>query len=657
MPRLYLIALALLFVVACSDDTVDEKKRPECEFGERFNAVSGRCVPAVGPGVDLGNNTLRDTNVSSDAQMSEDASPDTGTTSDMDDAPDLNPNCTGNERRCNANTVEVCVNGMFQLNETCQAGFICERGNCIPEDALACTPGATRCQSNTIVETCLSDETWGDAAACEANETCVDGMCTTGCAGFIDAKSNVGCEYITMRHHQATGIRTLPHTVVVSNPATDPVTIDVSSPGGLNPNIAQQTIQPLMSAVLNFPTSPEVSTVGLSSNFYIIRSSLPVIATQFSPLNNPGLGSETSDASLLLPTNAIGKEYVVVGWPSLQPGGTYVDIVALEDATSVTVTSPVRLSGGSAGNVSAGGTTTFTVNANQVLHLAENLGLFSTGSRDVSGVQITSDKPVSVYTGATISNIPQAPVRSNPPMSCTATGGGCTVNDDCCSGLCGHVPQMSSFECKDSFAAGDHLEQQLFPVDSWGSTYIAVPFPSRSVNDFTLFRVIGGTNSTNVTIDPPVDGLSSFTLNRGEMREFSSTSAFELSADRPVMLAQFMIGGDASSSLDGDPAFLGAAAVEQFRDSYVFLVPGNYRKNRVTLLKRSGAQITLDGTVVAQSNFTAVGGSSTWEHATINSVAAGVHTADSTQSFGIVVHGVDEYISYAFAGGITLPDP
>jgi hypothetical protein len=122
------------------------------------------------------------------------------------------------------------------------------------------------------------------------------------------------------------------------------------------------------------------------------------------------------------------------------------------------------------------------------------------------------------------------------------------------------------------------------------------------------------------------------------------------------MVAQFMIGGAISSSDDGDPAFLGPPAVEQYRDSYVFLVPGNYRSNRVTIVKRAGTTITLDGTAIPQTDFSPVGGASTWEHATINSLSAGVHRATSTDAFGVVVHGVDEYISYAFAGGISLPE-
>lgn len=59
----------------------------------------------------------------------------------------------------------------------------------------------------------------------------------------------------------------------------------------------------------------------LTSRAYRIRSSLPVVAYQFNPLDNVGVFS--NDASLLLPTSAIGDEYTVVAWPqtlSANPG-------------------------------------------------------------------------------------------------------------------------------------------------------------------------------------------------------------------------------------------------------------------------------------------------------------------------------------------------
>lgn len=657
MKHHILLCLFVSTMLAACSDTADKEGEgtgdPDCLPGEVANPITGLCeprqmTPPVTP--DAGSPGPEDASAPDDQGMSTD---DASTPE-----PDLSSTCEGLERRCNGDTVEQCVQGMFEVAETCESGFVCNRGNCIPESDSTCTPGQTRCGGTALVQTCEDDGvTWSAPVMCPSGQTCSDGVCTSGCAGLLNEKSNVGCEYVTMRHNQRTGLQTLPHTVVVSNPdAQESVTIAVTSPAGINHGIAQQTIAPMDSAVLNFPTSPMINQNGLSSNIYLIRSSRPVIATQFSPLNNPGIGSETSDASLLVPTNAIGNEYVVVGWRAAEPGGTYVDIVALEPGTSVTVESPIPLSGGASGNVAANSSATFTIPENQVLHLTENRSLFDTGTRDVSGVAITANKPVAVFTGASIVNIPDEPVLENPPQGCAGENASCVSNADCCSGVCGYDLMAGTERCFDSLMAGDHVEQQLFPVESWGTTYIATAFQSRTSNDFSIYRVVAATDGTTVTLDPPVNGESSFTLNRGEMRQLHAAQAFELTASEPVMLAQFMIGGQISFTGDGDPAFLIPPAIEQYRDTYVFLVPGNYRRNFVTLVKEAGSQIVLDGAPVQQALFTPVGGSSTWEYAIIESVSAGVHSATSGSPFGVVVHGMDEYISYAYCGGITLPE-
>lgn len=644
----------LMSLVGCSSsDEAKKSPRAECEFGQRYDPIRDRCVTALAP---PSPNNMTDPQPTDAGPGAEDQG---SSSTDMGNAePDMRVQepCEVNERRCLGNELQVCVGGFFETDQVCEAGFMCERGNCVPEDANSCQQGARRCVGETVYQVCEADQTWGESQLCEADESCSAGQCTKSCAGLVDGKSNVGCEYITMRHNQLSGLRTLPHTVVVSNPGNDQVTVEVTSPAGLNSGIPSQTIAPLDSAVLDFPTSPMINSAGVSSNYYVIRSSLPVIATQFAPLNNPGLGSETSDASLLLPTNAIGQEYVVVGWRALQPGGSYIDVVSIEDGTTVTVESSTPLSGGSAGSVSANGSATFNLSANQVLHLAENRGFFSTGNRDVSGAVITANKPVAVYTGGTLVNIPDEPLAGASSPGCASIGDGCTLNGDCCSGMCGYSRMISGFECKDSFAAGDHVEQQLFPVESWGSSYVVTPFTSRGPNDFTIYRVVSATDSTVVNLDPPVDGVSSFTLDRGEVHQLMSTEPFEVDASEDVMVAQFMIGGDSSSSGDGDPAFLLPPAIEQYREDYVFLVPGNYDANRVTFVRKTGVQVLLDSTPVADSEFQSVGTSGVWEYAVIDSISAGVHRAESAEAFGIVVHGVDEYISYAFSGGVTLPE-
>ncbi|AWV90064.1 hypothetical protein DN745_12255 [Bradymonas sediminis] len=560
--------------------------------------------------------------------------------------------------------------GQYELSETCGANSTCQNGSCVPDGAV-CAPGVTRCVSATQYETCSADGGgYGGRVQCGGDEVCENGQCVSGCNSVIGEKSNIGCQYVSMRLNQANGIRAQGHSVVVSNPGNEVVTVNVTSPGVSNLNMPPQSINPQQSTILNFPVSPMIGEAGVSNQIYVINTSKPVIATQFAPLNNPGVGSETSDASLLLPTNALGNEHIVLNWPGppsmgdipfpmpgLGAADTYIDVVAIHDNTSIQVSGPVALSGGSAGSMAANSSQTFSASRHQVLHLSATSGGFgSSANTDLSGTVVTSNQPVAVFVGATLVNIPDAPVASSPATGCVSSGVSCSLNAECCSGICGNDLESGSLKCMDSLKAGDHIEQQLFPTESWGTSYVATPFYSRGVNDFAVYKVTAARNNTVIAIDPPVNGLSSITLNRGQVRQLHAPHAFELEASDAIMVAQFMIGGQTSTLEMGDPAFLLPPAVQQFRDDYVFLVPDQYAMNFVTLIAPTGVDIELDGATVAASTFTPVGGNSAWSYKLVESLAGGVHRASADQPFGVVVHGIDDYISYAFSGGIILPD-
>jgi hypothetical protein len=661
--RLFVLCAALAFAGCIDDSSGGGSGGANCPEGTEYNSFNGECEEIVRGAPDSGS---PDTDGQGDAHSGEDSGEvDDSGSADTSDTP-ISNDCSGTERRCLGGNVETCNNGQFELSQTCTDSEICERGNCIP-DGESCQPGQSRCVSPTAYATCEADgETYGDPVACDQGQQCAGGRCSSGCDGALNEKSNLGCEYVSMRLNQASGVQTLPHTVVVSNPGTQSVTVSVISPGNSSFSMPDRTIQPQQSTIIDFPTSPMIDQAGLSDKIYILNTSLPVIATQFAPLNNPGIGSETSDASLLLPTNALGLEHVVLGWrgppagpsfpgfPGLGGAGTYIDVVAIEDGTTIQVSGPTALDGGSAGSMGANSSQSFSIPKNQVLHLAEDGG--GTSNTDVSGTIITSNKPVAVYTGATIVNIPDEPVSSG-SSSCGAIDASCTYNTECCTGICGYDLNTSSSKCMDSLAAGDHVEQQLFPTDTWGTSYVATPFHNRGPNDFSMYKVTAASDGTTITIDPPIDGMSSLTLDRGEVQQLHTPDAFELSATDPIMVAQFMIGGQNSSAGDGDPAFLLPPAVQQFRDSYVFLVPDQYAMNFVTLIAPTGVDVQLDGTTIPASSFTALGGQSIWSYKIVDSLAGGVHTANAGgQNFGIVVHGMDEYISYAFSGGIILPN-
>lgn len=78
-----------------------------------------------------------------------------------------------------------------------------------------------------------------------------------------------------------------------------------------------------------------------------LTSTIPIIAYQFNPLENEGVFS--NDASMLIPTNVLGKRYRVLTW-SERVGAlrAYVTVVGVgPGATSVTVTSTAKTLGGS----------------------------------------------------------------------------------------------------------------------------------------------------------------------------------------------------------------------------------------------------------------------------------------------------------------------
>ena len=159
-----------------------------------------------------------------------------------------------------------------------------------------------------------------------------------------------------------------------------------------------------------------------------------------------------------------------------------------------------------------------------------------------------------------------------------------------------------------------------------------------------------------------------------------------MEADKPVMLGQFLAGefapdvnagvcaappvgtcsnlpkscatdaecvadGEPDDAGIGDPAFALAVPVEQLRDEYVFLVPNKYEENHLTIYAPTDAsvflsEVSLDGEA--------------WESITDDwkvlhhPVPDGVHHLTGDQNFGVMVHGYDSYVSYAYPAGMNL---
>ena len=548
-----------------------------------------------------------------------------------------------------------------------------------------CPPGARRCHDANYPEECNETGTeWvRDPDPCgeiDGRPTLCGGSgeCTTLCDINARTRSYLGCNFWTVDVDIASprASDAYPMTVVVTNPhPTLAATISITGPdvdvaGSVPPDSVERFVLP--DAVLTRGTG--IYETGTN----LVRSSLPVAVQQFA-----GLVAEPSTvgASLVLPANSLGREYIVLGRPTSMNDatlmGTTVDVVATADGTLVTVTSPVTIpSSGGLPGFAAGIPVGVTLNSGQRLHLVAEppmpVGLLDPPI-DVSGMVIVADADVAVFAGTRADVLPS-----------TA----------CCA---------------------DHVQEQLPSVADWGTEYVVPKSPSRGTED-DFVRVVASRDGTTVSVSPAQYGVSSFPLGRADVFEFRSATDFVLVADQPVLLGQATVGSrhagvtdtcavhshqrcstladcaalgaswecavggychiPCSSSLDcpsyyptcsasggcsslaslGDPSFVIVPDVDGYRADFVVSVVDTASvAHWLTLIARTGRVPCIDGTTVTDPPHSAtptpVG--SDWEIYRIQP-GAGVVSLVSFESFGVLLHGYGCDAAYALPGGFNL---
>jgi hypothetical protein len=141
-------------------------------------------------------------------------------------------------------------------------------------------------------------------------------------------------------------------------------------------------------------------------------------------------------------------------------------------------------------------------------------------------------------------------------------------------------------------------------------------------------------------------------LNAGEFVEFFSADDFEVNATGKVMVGQFLTGMGQTQEYIGDPAFVLAVPIERFRDEYLVLVPEDYDRDFITIIRPAGAEVMLEDDLVDDGEFSAVGPGE-YETASIE-VGAGTYHLESAELFGVLVHGLDNAVSYGYPGGLDI---
>jgi hypothetical protein len=337
-------------------------------------------------------------------------------------------------------------------------------------------------------------------------------------------------------------------------------------------------------------------------------------------------------ASLLIPTNAWGTNYVVTTaapYSAQTQDNPSLNIVAAEDATQVTILPSVAVSGG--GSLPAGAANepyVFTLNKGQQAQFSQQA--------DLSGSIVQSTHPVGVMAG----------------------------------NACMQTPIGTSF-C-------DHGEQMLPPVQALGHEYAAVMFRPRVPGDQAFWHLVGAADGTTLVYSSSVGGPT--TLNAGQVVDFITDQPFTVTSQdnaHPFMLFAKMSGGSWSELSDtngyGDPDFVLTVPPEQFRTQYTFFVDPTFPESDLVVVRAKGASgafqdVSLDCSGVL-GGWQSVGGFE-WTRIDLlrhdfqgqNGCTAGAHSITSQAPFGVTVWGwgspettiFTSNVSYGYPAGMNV---
>ena len=428
-----------------------------------------------------------------------------------------------------------------------------------------------------------------------------------------NAQSNKGTEFWTTYMHHVNGISGNSPSgmnLYIASDANTTGTVEIAD-GSFAPipfTIAANDVQ-----VISIPTSAFINTEGLFSKGIHIKSERPIAVYAHI------YAQSVSGATLLLPVNAMGKEYYSLNYTQISNNSaarSSFSVIATEDSTKVEITPSAALTSGATAN------TKFTVTLLKKGDLYQGLSF-----TDLTGTKIRSVsaadgkcKKIAVFSGS-----------GKIGIGCSSPG------------------NLSS----------DNFFQQVYPTASWGKFYITTPLKNRP---YDVYRIVLSDPSTVVTLNGTAVASNAFT--GGLYYEFPGTVPNVISANKPIQVVQYSATQnqtlDASCRLAsgdiGDPEMIYVPAIEQSIDHVTLYSTGQFRilahYINVIIPTTAVSSFVLDG-VPNTSSFLPIPGNTTYSYAQF-SVGEGRHTISASEGFNAIAYGFGNAESYGYAAGTNL---
>lgn len=316
--------------------------------------------------------------------------------------------------------------------------------------------------------------------------------------------------------------------------------------------------------------------------------------------------NRSSDATVVLPTISLGKEYYTMAHMEADGGGpslfSEILIVAIEDETELQITPNTSTIDGKPANIPF----ELILDQGQTYQLQSTNDLTGTKIETINSQQ-GDCKAFAVYGGNEWTRI-----------------GGCG-------------------------GAQDNLFEQMFPVNTWGKEFISVPYKTRLNGD--IFKIMASEDSTVVTVN---DG-SPYVVNKGRFISLRITNAAYIKADKPISVGQFSR-SQSCDRVEADPFFIMLSPVEQRLKSVTFNaleihVVDRYYLNIV--VPASGVAKTELNGINISGEFSPVTTNEDYHYAQID-ITEGNHTIECDDGFIAYVYGYGDIESFGYATGVSL---
>ncbi len=338
-----------------------------------------------------------------------------------------------------------------------------------------------------------------------------------------------------------------------------------------------------------------------------------------------------SGATLVLPTNVWGKEYIV---PSHQSSGASgansgygeINVVAKDTNTLVEITPVVTTRNGNPAGVP------YTITLSK--------------PGDVYQVQFPKDLDIS---GTKVRSIASGNAGCKPIAVFSAT-------------------TWSAYDCAGA-SGGDNLFQQLFPVRSWGKNFITAPFIKKT---YDILRVFVADPTTVVTRTENGVTTTLTGLTNNSFYEFTTNKPNQISADKPINVVQYMTSqtcGPSNPVINADPEMVILNPVEQtinnitvFSAHQNWVPPGQsqvvYCYLNIIIKSIAAPSFKING-AAPNGSFIPIPGTAysyLQEDVTSRSLSNPVQTLTADSNFSAIAYGTGNVESYGYNAGTNVKD-